>query len=730
MGAFDMAEQPQPNVTAMRQHVEHLFGGWLDGYHDGLIELAWTETTPDAAGRYRLKHARLFGTDQIDELIEEAARLNRVPYCNTYLGAALRHPNTAPFGRTNDGEAWALTAVYVDLDTADAVQAARDKYKLAKPTMIVVTGRAPHTRAQLWWRLESPLDDPATWPELLSAMADNMDGDTTVTNPSRVMRLAGSIAWPVKAGRQAEVTEIVPLREPGLALYAPEYIQAALCPAGLRSRPVPGVSTSGIERKANSLGLPGRVQDGRERYMRDVALAVMGEYIGTNGCVPTPQELFELAWPQYERNTDFSRPGRGPEEFAEKCRYAVQRFERGEIRGMRTLDEAVATYQKKVEARARATTPAQIFNADTRQRQPEAHTETDEPVALSDLKGEPKPREWFVEEWVPAGSVTALYGDGGTGKTLLAQQLLVAADIGGKWCGIDVPQTNALGVFCEDDHDELHRRHNAICASMGLGIGAAFNGSRIWPRVGHENLLVTFDKNNLPALSPFFARIMDQVMAHRVGFLVLDTAADLFGGNEIIRAQVNHFIKSVCGGFIRAAKDKGWILTVLLLAHPSQSGRNSGSGESGSTAWNNAVRSRLYLTRDEQGGGNDRILTRMKSNYAAAGQDQCINLEWREGALVPRRGQGQGFEWPERDTCEAVLQSIEEAWASGRPWSNAVQTRSEGRYAPRHMQQRHGIAPALAEHMIEQWLMNGILTVEMRGSHSKIKGLKVTGSIA
>ena len=40
-----------PNAADMRAHLEHLFGGYLDGYHDGLIELAWTDTRPDKDGR-------------------------------------------------------------------------------------------------------------------------------------------------------------------------------------------------------------------------------------------------------------------------------------------------------------------------------------------------------------------------------------------------------------------------------------------------------------------------------------------------------------------------------------------------------------------------------------------------------------------------------------------------------------------------------------------------------
>jgi hypothetical protein len=153
-----------PDVEAMRLHVEHLFGGYLDGCHDGLIELSWTDTRPDQAGRYRLANAKLFGTDKLDDLVDEAARLNAQPMCNVYIGAALRHPDTAPFGRAQDRDAWALTCAYVDLDDAEAATNAKNIYGLDKPTLVVVTGRAPHTRAQLWWRLEEPLKDAVHWP--------------------------------------------------------------------------------------------------------------------------------------------------------------------------------------------------------------------------------------------------------------------------------------------------------------------------------------------------------------------------------------------------------------------------------------------------------------------------------------------------------------------------------------------------------------------------------------
>ena len=43
-------------------------------------------------------------------------------------------------------------------------------------------------------------------------------------------------------------------------------------------------------------------------------------------------------------------------------------------------------------------------------------------INFAELKGRtPPPRRFIVDQWIPAGCVTSLYGPGGIGKTLLAQ---------------------------------------------------------------------------------------------------------------------------------------------------------------------------------------------------------------------------------------------------------------------------------------------------------------------
>ncbi|MBM3536115.1 MAG: hypothetical protein FJX60_24160, partial [Alphaproteobacteria bacterium] len=175
----------EPDPVQMRRHVGHLFEGWLDGCQEGRIELAWTDARDG-----RLKHAAIFGTDQLDELVERAVAENRRPGQNVYIGAALRKPDTAPFGRCSDEDFFALTAYYVDIDD-DVMQAAAAtcRERGCPPTAVVITGRHPHVRAQLYWRLSEPQRDPDICRAQNSALAQALGGDPSVVNPSRVLRL-------------------------------------------------------------------------------------------------------------------------------------------------------------------------------------------------------------------------------------------------------------------------------------------------------------------------------------------------------------------------------------------------------------------------------------------------------------------------------------------------------------------------------------------------------------
>jgi RecA-family ATPase len=324
-------------------------------------------------------------------------------------------------------------------------------------------------------------------------------------------------------------------------------------------------------------------------------------------------------------------------------------------------------------------------------------------IAPDALEGRAVPdRQWIWEDWIPLGAVTALYGDGGAGKSLLALQLMTACATGRPFLEHDVAACKALGVFCEDDGDELHRRQAAL--NRALGLSFADLGQMRWiSRVGNENLLMTFTADGRGVPTPFFFQILDAARAFGARVVVIDTAADAFAGNENIRTQVRQFIALLT----RLAREIGG--AVILLAHPSQTGKASGSGDGGSTAWNNSVRSRLYFRRpaqadakgeeargDEGADPDLRILSRLKANYAAAGVD--LTLRYDRGAFVGASGEAGAFgaQTPRR------LREAEEAFVAGLGDLAAKNMRcnvhkGQANYAPKALREFSDHAAAFSE---------------------------------
>lgn len=288
--------------------------------------------------------------------------------------------------------------------------------------------------------------------------------------------------------------------------------------------------------------------------------------------------------------------------------------------------------------------------------------------------------EWVVPQWVPQGTVTMLGGDGGVGKSLLVQQLVTACACGLPWLGLAVRRCRALGIFCEDSGDELHRRQARINAAYGIDF--ADLGNCLWAsRVGHDNLL--WEKEGAydpPRATPLFDQILGQAVAFGAGLVVIDSLHDVYGANENARTEARQFVQHLQ----MIAEATGG--AVILTAHPSLSGMASGTGMSGSTAWNAAVRSRLYLTRPRPDAEDDdaRRLERKKANYAKA--NETLALRWQDGVLAPDGpvggGAGAGMVGAiENGLAErAFLDCLDAAARQGRPVSDA---RNSVRYAPK-----------------------------------------------
>ena len=621
----DVTEEISPDSDQMYQHLDHLFGRALDG----LVEIAWTNAKGAPV------FGRLFELDQLEDAAEFAANENRTNGVNVYVGGALRKTTTQRTGnpsddRTEDDDFLEAWACWSDFDKDGAAKAAFRLAEPAPPTFGVVTGRHPHQRAQFYFDQESREVDPAALSAQLRGIASVLGGDTTVCNPGRILRLAGSIAWPYKPGRIVEMTSIAKLGPRKTIYYLPGALAKTYPPLDLHQTQDQGITD--IAGRLSVRKLMAAIRRGDQWHNH--VLKLTGHWVERGLCddeiLATAENLTLAGYTADQTRADMARMIRGARE-----KWAKPNVEQ-------PIDDG------------------------------EAAAEDSKPFPATDLIGAAPPRKWLVQDWMPFNTVTSLYGDGGTGKTLLAQLLAYAASIGDYWLGMAVQKAVVLCVFCEDHRDELHRRHEAIKAAMGHQIGNPFADVHLWPRVGHDNLLVTFDAQGQPQETPFFAHVLAEAARLKAGFLILDTATDLYGGDDLKRAQVNHFIKAIVGRTILHANRDGRDMAVLLLAHPSMSGMTTGTGTAGSVTWNAAVRSRLYLTKPDDGDADERILTRKKANYAASGDETAMRLIFEDGVLKPlNAGTGGTVDNIEIRSIERqILDKVRKAWGERRPYKS------------------------------------------------------------
>jgi RecA-family ATPase len=101
---------------------------------------------------------------------------------------------------------------FADADTKGAME---NILSFAGPkfTMSVKTGTKPFARGHAYWQLEEPCYNLNAWKDVQKAIAASLQTDAAVVNPSRIMRVAGTVSWPNKKKEEkGYVPELVTMR--------------------------------------------------------------------------------------------------------------------------------------------------------------------------------------------------------------------------------------------------------------------------------------------------------------------------------------------------------------------------------------------------------------------------------------------------------------------------------------------------------------------------------------
>lgn len=240
----------------------------------------------------------------------------------------------------------------------------------------------------------------------------------------------------------------------------------------------------------------------------------------------------------------------------------------------------------------------------------------------------PPLRKYIAAGWIASGQVTFITGKGASGKSLLGQLLATCAAIGCPFLGLNVELGVSLYITCEDDAGELHRRQIAICKGLGQSLKVLRRQMGIVSLVGAiGNELATFDRNGVMHVAPAYGWLAATIKSMGASLVILDNTAHFFAGDENNRHQVAAFV----GLLNSLASTTG--AAVVLIGHPNK----SGAGYSGSTAWENQVRTRLFLSIPENPDGSipdmdARVLDRAKANYGRAGD--VIKFRWHNHTFI------------------------------------------------------------------------------------------------
>ena len=150
-------------------------------------------------GENRSTVSQIFALEAVSEATDLAVRMN-ANKLNVYMtinpidmGAVVKSGKSA-----NDDDILHAHYSFADADDVQGITGLNELAGLIEPDITVTTGTIPHERRHAYWRLNEPCLNLQLWKEKQKQIAAQFKTDKAVVNPSRIMRVAGTVSYPNK----------------------------------------------------------------------------------------------------------------------------------------------------------------------------------------------------------------------------------------------------------------------------------------------------------------------------------------------------------------------------------------------------------------------------------------------------------------------------------------------------------------------------------------------------
>jgi RecA-family ATPase len=161
---------------------------------------------------------------------------------------------------------------------------------------------------------------------------------------------------------------------------------------------------------------------------------------------------------------------------------------------------------------------------------------------------------------IPVAKPSLLSGNGGTGKSTIALQLIIATAYGDEWLGARIDkQGPAWFLSAEEDDDEIIRRLTAILDHQGRTLEDLQGKGVRWSCLDDENeygdgdaVLGAADRTGRVQKTPLYETLLQCAIDQQPALIVIENAADVFAINENDRSQVRQSV-ALCAALPSAA---------------------------------------------------------------------------------------------------------------------------------------------------------------------------------